>query len=1287
MKRTCKRLLALILALAILAGTGSPSIGGNVYAAEVTGQTISGNELTNEPLEETTEEAVTEEAAEEVTEEAVEETVADEEEEADDTLSGNETDATLSGNETASTIKTENKGENTGGGYKIPGYTQITGDTPLNPERYYLIVSRDSNGTPYALYGNDLGLTKRTNGDGDIYTEADKKGMATAQLTISGNNIEATWLNNGTSVSVNDLHLTVNEVGDGYSFRSADGHYLGMNWYLFENNAVKIQVQTKGEGYRLSHQARYLYFNVQQDALTADKFKNHQTDFWAHYAPNGEMSNYTIWLYEKNGVTVTVDFTELEEMLDQAKDEYPENEDEVNAVKYTSNSWYSFKMARSAAQAAVDGKESAALTQEEVETLEWNLRNSMDALTLRPIYTEPKKYKYIRSTTEELEVGAKYVIYTHHPYGDSNSRDLVLAAYGSIFHDLGLAEGLSRLVRFEDDQKNEIFLDNSTVDEENLLWEVVSYEDGIALKGSYQGEERYISLARNHQYYVVLSSTPAKVTVNYDRQGRYYEIGNATGTLWVSRITSPDNRNWLSTRPKGGGNGWNDLILYKQTEVEDQPQPDIADRIPPTGTTQDQPFTDAIVGNQGGSQYFESPTLTTFGTGNNKLAAAATVKWNSNNKSGGTDVAVSVSPDNGQTWNYKTPLYFNDSVDAYAAQASSFSDPILAADGEKLYLLANLFPGGERSSQQTSGYMEIKGKQRLVLYYAASANRQTNSGYDYYVGDFDQVFDDKTYAPVYEYLGGEQYAEVADFYVDKQYNLYEAVVDAAPKPMYSKQLGSNSGTRKWVQQNVFFFNSFLHVRCTGYLVLTTSNNGGKDWSDFTILNPMVKNNTEAFYYTAAGGQGITMGNLLIFPCYSEGNALGGKRASFIYSDDRGETWHRGPHATTDTVSGESSVVKLSEDTLRMFVGTGNAWLEYVDYTWDGQEWNVSAVTALKDVVISHSLLHSAITYEYQGKTMLMVSAPRSPLPYWGRLKDGKIYTFEVGDDAAKTMTLVDEYDVNPEMNTSNTNDFFQRSAIVGLPSDGTNGSVAVLYESEGQNNDKPVKITYDQILMEDILGNSDFQTKATGTIEGKVYDGKKVVLEELVKGLSTEKAPQDRTGDITWEVYTDEACRNKLTDMPKDAGTYWVRARVEADSKYKVNRSNAIPFTIEQRPLTISYVVVSDEEGRSLSGNSLSGNSLSGNTLIAHGTLDVYFDGLAKDEGTGLPEALLIDQDYTAALAYNHEDMNVANELQVTVVLKNSALGKNYVLTSPTYTFEAEGYENIWLSSVWSKEY
>ncbi|MGN1314092.1 MAG: sialidase family protein, partial [Lachnospiraceae bacterium] len=740
--------------------------------------------------------------------------------------------------------------------------------------------------------------------------------------------------------------------------------------------------------------------------------------------------------------------------------------------------------------------------------------------------------------------------------------------------------------------------------------------------------------------------------------------------------------------------GWNDLILYKQTEVEDQPQLDIADRIPPTGTTQDQPFTDAIVGNQGGSQNFGSPSITTFGDG--KVAAAATVQWNSVNNYGGTDVVVSVSSNDG--WKYNTPLYFNDRVDAYIPQAASFSDPMLTGDSDgNLYLLANLFPGGAGkvsgrtggdapwSPQQGSGYVEINGEQRLVLYYDAIPNQQSNDNYAYYVGDFDKTFagDDKIYAPVYENLGGNRYAEEADFYVDKQYNLYQAVVDAAPKPMYCKQRTGSGVTQKWVQQNVFFFESFLHVRCASYLVLTTSDDGGESWSDFTILNPMVReSNTEAFYGTAAGGQGIVMGDLVVFPCYSWGNTSGGNQyASVIYSNDGGKTWHRGPQATAAAGSNESTVVKLDDNRLRMFVGDNNAWLEYVDYTWNGQEWSVGEMVSLNEVIISRNLQHSAITYEYQGKTMIMVSAPRSTNTGTARLIDGKIYTFEVGDDAARTMTLVDEYDVNPDQ----SNDYFYRSALVGLPNvgKGSYGSVGMLYESQGN----PKKITYDQILMEDILGNSDFQTKATGTIAGKVYDGKKVVLDELVKGLSTEKAPQDRTGDITWEVYTDEACRNKLTDMPKDAGTYWVRARVAADGKYKVNKSNAIPFTIEQKPLTISYVVVKDEAGNSLSGNSLSGNSLSGNTLIAHGTLDVYFDGLVRDEGTGLPEALLIDRDYTAALAYNHEDLNVANELQVTVALKNSALGKNYVLTSPTYTFEAEGYENIWLSSVWSKEY
>ncbi|MGN1314886.1 MAG: sialidase family protein, partial [Lachnospiraceae bacterium] len=1266
MRRTSKRLLALILALAMLAGTGSTFVGGNVYAAEVTGQTISGNELTNEPLEETTEEAVTEGAAEEVTEEAVEETMADEEEEADDTLSGNDAADTLSGNETDRKIQTVSQVKNTDRGVKIPGFTRIKGNTPLDPDKYYLIVTEDSVGKVYALYGNQSGF--RNNGvlpRGE--NERHMAGQMAAELTINDNDVTATWLNNpGKSISVNDLRFTVSPMDNGYSFRSAEGHYLDMRTQVFGNHSVKLTVSPDydgigdGEGYLIKNGNRYIYFVAYGDTEKGGNFSGYWTDFWA---PSGRMFDYfyTIALYEQDEERVTLDLTELEDMLDEAETAYPAQDDDTNKTKFTGITWIPFKRAREAAREVVGNPTASELTQEDVEDLEWNLRNTMKALAERRVNIEAEEYEYVLDTNG-IDAGAKYVLYCGFGTGPrviSMNRDN---------GDAALTAG----VRVSG---NKLILDTSTRSEESQVWEAVDVGgDKFALKSTYGTTVGYFDLNRYGQNNVLLSNTPSELTITHTGGGGYGLTGAKSpyyNLTWLDDL----GRGWIYARYPNIHR--TSVSFYKQTPVTSggSQSLNIEDPAPPEGVTQsEQPFTDDIKG----STNFGSPSLTTFGDG--KVAAAATIQWNSTNNYGGSDVVVSVFSND--EWRFTTPLYFNDTADTYVEQGASFSDPMLAANGEKLYLLANLFPGGAGkvtgrtggdapwSPQQASGYVEIDGEQRLVLYYTAITNQQNNSNYQYYIGDFNEEFDGKVYAPVYERLDEATYADTPSYYVDREYYLYE-VVDSNPKPMYCKQRAGSGATQKWVQQNVFFFESLLHVRCTNYLVLTTSENGGENWSEFTILTPEVKSSSETFYGTSSGGQGIVMGdgNLVVFPCYSWGNTSGGNSyASFIYSDDGGGTWKRSPNTMTWTGANETGVVKLADDRLRVFIGNGNTQLKYVDYTWNGQEWSVGGVIILTpNVHTTANRQVSAITYQLNDKTVIMISASRS------NNSDGKIFTFELSDDAEKTMTLVDTYDMNPNQ----SNDYFAHSALIGHLSEAEGDSLSVLYESQSS----PKKITYTTIHIGDILGNSYFQTKITGEIENRVYDGKRVEINELVKGLEVGKVPQDRTGNHTWEVYADEAGTNKLTEMPKDVGTYWVRARVEADSKYKENISNAIPFTIEQRPLTIRYVVVSDEAGNSLSGNSLSGNSLSGNTLVAHGVKEVYFEGLAE------PEALTIEQDYTAVLAYNDENMDAANELEVTVALKNSALGKNYVLTSPTYTFEAEGHDDLWVSTVWSKEY
>ncbi|MGN0308049.1 MAG: hypothetical protein ACI4DN_07515 [Lachnospiraceae bacterium] len=1136
-----------------------------------------------------------------------------------------------------------------GGGYEIPGFTRLKGNTILDPSKYYLIVTEDSAGRIYALYGNSLGIRKA----GDLYKDQSKEGQVTAELTISGDDVKATWLNSpSTPISVNDLRFTVSSMGDGYRFRSSEGYYLTMDTYLFGDHGVELTIHTDddgigdGEGYLIRNGNRYIYFAAYGDEEKAAQFAAYYTDFWG---PAARLPgyHYTISLYEQNDVTVTVDFTKLEDMLNQAKVTYPVEKDGENAAKYTAATWNDFKVALQEAQEAVDSRANTDLTQEDVETLEWNLRNSMNALVERPVYTEPEEYKYLLDTVGQVEAGQKYVLYLGYPSGAQvvgiNKNAGTIARWGGV-----------RVTG------NELILDTSTVSEESQVWEAVDVGNGkIALKSTYGSITKYLDLDTQNRNDVYVSDTPVGLTFLRTGSGEYEFWGN-WGFTWFEM-----NGGRYAYARYVGTSALNraPVAFYKKTIVQSSGNQDldIADCIAPEGSTQDQPFTDAI----GGSTNFGSPSLTTFGDG--KVAAAATVQWNSVNNYGGTDVVVSVSSNDG--WKYKTPLYFNDTVNVYVAQGASFSDPMLTADDSgKFYLLANLFPGGAGkvsgrttgdapwSPQQANGYVDIDGEQRLVLYYTAITDQQSDNNYAYYIGDFVTI-GNKEYAPVYEYLGGDQYAEVADFYVDKQYNLYEAVENSDPEPMYCRQRAGSGETQKWVQQNVFFFESYLHVRCTNYLVLTTSDNEGETWSDFTILNPMVReNNTEAFYGTAAGGQGIVMGNLVVFPCYSWGNTSGGNQyASFIYSNDGGQTWHRAPQATAAAGSNESSVVKLDDNRLRMFVGDNNAWLEYVDYTWNGQEWSVGGVTILKDVHTTANRQVSAITCQIQDKTMIIISASRS------QDNDGKIYTFELSGDAKRTMTLVDTYDMDPNQ----SNDYFAHSALIGHLSGAEGESLSVLYESKSS----PKTLTYTSIRVENIWANSVFRAKISGTIGNRVYSGTRVNIDELVNGtgLQVEKVPADREGDITWEWYSDEAGSNQLAEAPKDAGTYWLRATVEADSNYRASRSNVIPFTIEQRPLTIERVAVEQEKDSSRVTD----------------ITEVFFKGLV-----GEADQLTINEDYTVVFSYNHEDIQHANELEVKVTLEvGSEKAANYELISSTYIFKAESHNDIWLTNIGSQEY
>ena len=109
---------------------------------------------------------------------------------------------------------------------------------------------------------------------------------------------------------------------------------------------------------------------------------------------------------------------------------------------------------------------------------------------------------------------------------------------------------------------------------------------------------------------------------------------------------------------------------------------------PEYGTTVGQPFAPGT----GGSTNFRIPGIVTLNDGT--LIAACDARWNHSGDGAGLDTIVSVSTDNGANWEYTNANYLGDNGDTYNNQSTCFIDPGIGTDGEKAYLIADLWPAG-----------------------------------------------------------------------------------------------------------------------------------------------------------------------------------------------------------------------------------------------------------------------------------------------------------------------------------------------------------------------------------------------------------------------------------------------------------------------------------------------------------------------------------------------------------------------------------------------------------------
>lgn len=458
----------------------------------------------------------------------------------------------------------------------------------------------------------------------------------------------------------------------------------------------------------------------------------------------------------------------------------------------------------------------------------------------------------------------------------------------------------------------------------------------------------------------------------------------------------------------------------------------------------DQPFASGTLG----SQNFRIPALVTLSDGAGTLVAAADARWDGTYDGKNVDTMVAVSKDNGQSWTTSLVNYFADTEDKQTSGAASFIDPALATDGENVYLLVDVFPGGvnllSETCQAGTGYNE----NGLML------KKSGESGYSYYVGEFTDG-----YAPVMSSAGETEYA------VDERYDLY-TVRDGKYTAVSYRETGDNGA---YIAANVFYRDATFTVYPTSYLWLVKSEDGGETWSAPQILNDDVKGDSETFYGVGPGRGLVTSDGTIYFSCYyHDGSELGAssQRSSLIYSKDDGATWKRTENlqssgSNSSKWSSENQVVQLDDGTIRMFYRNGRGFLCYADLKGDG--W--SAPTALDpdgDHICSNCQL-SVIHYskKINGKESIVVSCPAQyEKGDWGSAtsgsrENGKIFVFTL--DENNTMSVAYTYELTA------ADEYFAYSCLTELE----NGDIGILYENGAAS------ITYEKISLNAILGQDE----------------------------------------------------------------------------------------------------------------------------------------------------------------------------------------------------------------------
>lgn len=366
------------------------------------------------------------------------------------------------------------------------------------------------------------------------------------------------------------------------------------------------------------------------------------------------------------------------------------------------------------------------------------------------------------------------------------------------------------------------------------------------------------------------------------------------------------------------------------------------------------------------SKMFRIPGLLTLHNG--WVLASADVRWGTTADSpANIDAAVSLSKDGGKTWTLSMTDHFVDVKDATtdwngvdwptrpsskADRNASFIDPSIlqTADGT-IFRIIDAMPayvGNFNPSQvgKESTGLDAKGNMLIAKGIADQPGSTKASDYVYYIDD-SSVFDatvngrKQRLRPIRAIDGNAE----QQVWVDAEYNLYTRSGDAYAPQMTKQYATATAKSDVDIQNNVFYSQAEWKVYPTSYIWMRTADVAadGLTWSEPRVLNGIKTTPQEGFLGTGVGlGTTVVKADgteRLLFPVYNNlGNVM---RASVIYSDDHGATWHRGSSVPGSSTS-ESEIVRMPDGRLRMYSRNVSNYVASQVSSDYGQTWTSSA---------------------------------------------------------------------------------------------------------------------------------------------------------------------------------------------------------------------------------------------------------------------------------------------------------------------------------------------------------